>query len=306
MISTNEPVDRLCFDELVDQEINIQKGGLMTRNQIDYYNAREGKRHNIATEKETNRSNVARESETNRHNVVTEVETNRHNVAGETEINRHNRANEIEDHRHNTQTEFITRDQNLWQRTFSQLENDRNYRINKERNALTGRQITNQEYMSRTNARSVTGNLAHLSRQDQLAAETLAFNKRIGEENVNVAYMNANSAAMNAQTNAINAETSRARVTQQNLYDQGMLRNNTLTAQSQVDYQRNKMRVENQQVVIGYLNAGANLLRSSSDLARSLKGVKSNGQTETKQQTLSPQEQWWNQLEELIEQERAQ
>jgi hypothetical protein len=69
----------------------------MTRNQIDYWNMVENKRHNVVTEGETNRHNVATEgidigklSESARHNVVTENidigklgETTRHNVASE-------------------------------------------------------------------------------------------------------------------------------------------------------------------------------------------------------------------------------
>lgn len=87
----------------------------MTRNQIEYWNLNETRRHNVTTENETVRHNQASESETNRHNVVSEgidlgqlSETARHNRAGEavaqqnvqlglgtlSENIRHNRASE--------------------------------------------------------------------------------------------------------------------------------------------------------------------------------------------------------------------
>lgn len=66
----------------------------MTANQINFYNAVENRRHNIATENETHRTNRYYEQETTRHNVATETETNRHNVVTENETARHNKVSE--------------------------------------------------------------------------------------------------------------------------------------------------------------------------------------------------------------------
>lgn len=80
----------------------------MTQNQIKYWELKENKRHNIATEKEAGRHNIETEDisrgelfEKSRHNGVTETndllsigETQRHNVAYEGETARHNLAQE--------------------------------------------------------------------------------------------------------------------------------------------------------------------------------------------------------------------
>lgn len=91
---------------------NIQKGGCMTHNQIDYWSLQESKRHNQQVENEASRHNVSEERETNRHNIETEKfnisnlnETQRHNVATEGESKRHNIAAENETNRHNVSTE---------------------------------------------------------------------------------------------------------------------------------------------------------------------------------------------------------
>lgn len=87
---------------------NIQKGGMMTQNQIEYWRLQESHRSNRANEVETNRHNIATESETNRNNSLVHAlgraqlaETNRSNIAKETqnainqmEVARHNRAME--------------------------------------------------------------------------------------------------------------------------------------------------------------------------------------------------------------------
>lgn len=122
------------------------KGGTnMTRNQIEYWNLQENKRHNLVSEGETGRHNVVTEGETGRHNVTTEAidigklgETTRHNIASEGlegakinlgyaelgESTRHNIATELntgtdlnikqqnveETERHNQATESIERD----------------------------------------------------------------------------------------------------------------------------------------------------------------------------------------------------
>lgn len=87
----------------------------MTRNQIEYWNVQESKRHNVTTEGETQRHNVATEYETGRHNRVSESidlgnlnESIRHNKTTETETNRHNLATENETYRHNVRTEGQT------------------------------------------------------------------------------------------------------------------------------------------------------------------------------------------------------
>lgn len=86
----------------------------MTKNQIDYWNLQETKRHNSVTEGETGRHNLAAEGETSRHNVVTERETERSNRAREgidlgklNESVRHNKVTESETNRHNVATEGI-------------------------------------------------------------------------------------------------------------------------------------------------------------------------------------------------------
>lgn len=86
----------------------------MTKNQVDYWNLQETKRHNSATEGETGRHNLVVEGETGRHNVVTERETERSNRTREgidlgklNESVRHNRATESETNRHNVATEGI-------------------------------------------------------------------------------------------------------------------------------------------------------------------------------------------------------
>lgn len=62
----------------------------MTANQIAFYNAKEGNRHNLVSEtqktrelQESERSNRAKEFETHRSNRAKEFETNRSNVANE-------------------------------------------------------------------------------------------------------------------------------------------------------------------------------------------------------------------------------
>lgn len=60
---------------------NIQKGGTMTRNQIEYWRLVENKRSNLANEAENKRANLARELETNRSNLAREAESHRANVA---------------------------------------------------------------------------------------------------------------------------------------------------------------------------------------------------------------------------------
>lgn len=97
----------------------------MTRNQIEYWNLQESKRHNVATEVEINRHNVATEGidlgnlqETQRHNYATEGielgklgETRRHNVATEGisqfEANTRNQQ-VVENVRHNQAVEGFT------------------------------------------------------------------------------------------------------------------------------------------------------------------------------------------------------
>lgn len=136
----------------------------MTKNQIDYWNFVENKRHNqamelyssgtlnetkrsnLAREEETQRSNLARESETKRsnlanellgtsrlqedvrHNQTSEKETSRSNIAREFETNRSNVANEIETHRSNVAREVET---NRHNRADEEIRNDQNI-INRE------------------------------------------------------------------------------------------------------------------------------------------------------------------------------
>lgn len=271
----------------------------MTRNQIEYFNAVESKRHNLASEKEANRSNRAREVETNRHNVVTEGETNRHNVASEVEINRHNVATEREATRHNVVVEQQTRDQNLWLRSQQRLESDRNYYLRKQQNEMQAQHLSNEAYSNQTGRLNLSFLDRHYQRMDATALMNAETQRAVGFGNLNVGLLNASTASRNASTNEINAATSARRVTYQNMYDQGMLRNNTLTANSQVEYQRNRMNVEKQQVVIGYLNAGANLISSSSNLAKNLKGGRTNGKSKTATEK-TPEELWFDELEKEI------
>lgn len=111
----------------------------MTRNQIEYWNTQETKRHNVVTEGETAQHNRVTEAETQRHNMAAEnidisklTETSRHNLATESqamrelaetqrhnvqqerynfgnlaESTRHNKAVENETSRHNQRTEDI-------------------------------------------------------------------------------------------------------------------------------------------------------------------------------------------------------
>nr|AVA30670.1 hypothetical protein [Picobirnavirus sp.] len=86
----------------------------MTKNQIDYWNYVEGKRHNQATEVELERSHRATEEISSKYNdSVIELrgqelgETSRHNVAVETETKRSNLAKEKETAEHNDEMENI-------------------------------------------------------------------------------------------------------------------------------------------------------------------------------------------------------
>lgn len=97
----------------------------ITRNQIEYWNLQENKRHNITTETETKRHNVAGEGidigrlqETKRHNLVTEdisyrdlEERRRHNLRteGQTDVSLGIQAGSLaEQKRHNLSTEGLT------------------------------------------------------------------------------------------------------------------------------------------------------------------------------------------------------
>lgn len=78
---------------------------------IRWFDANEGKRHNIAGETETNRSNVAREQENVRFNTGTLRENLRSNQAREFENMRSNMAREAENFRTNVANEGIKKSQ---------------------------------------------------------------------------------------------------------------------------------------------------------------------------------------------------
>ncbi len=103
----------------------------MTRNQIAWFEAKEAKRHNVATETETQRMNTIVATETNRHNVASEglqheanVINQQHYERMDAETNRHNVATERETERHNQQTERV----DLWFKTATTQEQARHNR----------------------------------------------------------------------------------------------------------------------------------------------------------------------------------
>lgn len=86
-----------CLVVMRDRYQNIKKGGLMTKNQLEYWRNVETQRNNQAVEAETNRSNLARENETRRNNMATEQEINRHNLATERLTQQSNLLTQIRD-----------------------------------------------------------------------------------------------------------------------------------------------------------------------------------------------------------------
>lgn len=192
---------------------NIQKGGLMTSNQIAYWNLQESKRHNVMSENETQRHNVVTENETGRHNWVTEqisisnlnesvrhnkateYETNRHNVATEqlgsrtqTEVERHNRVTEAqgdrdlniregtlaESVRHNKVNEAYNLS-NLQETTRHNVSTEKeNVRHNTSTESLTGRQLTENE---RHNLRQEALAKSQLKNEIKKTNETIRHNK---------------------------------------------------------------------------------------------------------------------------------
>lgn len=172
----------------------------MTRNQIEYWNLQENKRHNVTTEAETGRHNLATEQETGRHNRATEGidlgklnESIRHNKMTENislsslaETQRHNIATEgltgmninlgysqlAEAQRHNTAVESLTADRNQAQNA-----------VDNARARLTNTQAAWEDYLN-------SGKL-HVSKAeaDKLTAEidkvTAEINKIKSDISVN-------------------------------------------------------------------------------------------------------------------------
>lgn len=136
--SPNEPIFRAVMCTVRRKMVNqtSRKGEFMTQNQINFMNAVETNRHQLATENqakldlvEQSKHNRATElnanqtlSELNRHNLATEgatikanKEQRRHNKATEKETSKHNRKTEkqgdvdlVERGRHNLATENLT------------------------------------------------------------------------------------------------------------------------------------------------------------------------------------------------------
>lgn len=173
----------------------------MTNIQIAYWNMKENRRHNYASEVETNRHNVRTEgqqdralTETNRHNIATEAlgvrnlaETQRHNIASENL----GRSQLVETIRHNTASESIDRRRVA----ASELSAQASYM-----NAQTNKYLSTATYAntmasaSNTTARTKGQNLDNAVRQKTAASEVV--NKNVS----NVA--NASSSVTNALSGA--------------------------------------------------------------------------------------------------------
>jgi inorganic pyrophosphatase/exopolyphosphatase len=173
----------------------------MTRNQLEYWNLQETKRHNAATEGETGRHNVAEEGETKRHNVMSESEMQRHNMRTEMQTD----TNLLETQRHNIATEGYTK-QSVAE---TQRANRASESIRREQNRLESQKLGLTQSQI---AESIRHNIASEGISLSSLAETQRSNKaresltametsemiRHNKENELVSYLNTGISAANS------------------------------------------------------------------------------------------------------------
>lgn len=178
-----------------------KKGGIMTRNQIEYWNLRETSKHNRRTERETSKHNRATEAEDKRSHLAGEAQ-NRSNLA---ETGRHNRAQENidisklrESSRHNIATEGLTGvDLNIRQQVADEQE-----RANKAKeeiatyNAITDRNkaLTDKAYKE-AQAQTEAFKAAMQGSKTQSDIAYAEKQLKIAQQNADTAYKNYKSAA---------------------------------------------------------------------------------------------------------------
>lgn len=141
----------------------------MTRNQIDYFKAKEEKRHNLAGEAETRRSNYAVEGETNRHNLATEALQGHANVINQA----HYERMDAETKRSNLTKESETQRHNIVSERLQSAANAESVRHNKQNEAITYAHNTVTEAIDRTRANAYVGSI-EISQQQADTQDRLA------------------------------------------------------------------------------------------------------------------------------------
>lgn len=239
----------------------------MTKNQIDYWNYVEAKRHNRETERENERANLERERENRRSNKSKEGEIHRSNLASEAvkreanAINAHfNEVSLNEQQRRNLASELLTAQSQDIERARIKL----GY-AQAETSLQSAHIAAGPSYAQVGLGYS---NLAELNRH-QLAVEEEQRRSNFAKETAS--WSQAESSATNAQANLINAQT---RQRQQSLAEKRYQELDVPSAMVNIAQQRSRISVDRAQEqrwqhqnATDTVNAGARIIDSVAGLA---------------------------------------